>query len=426
MSVTDWRHRIRRVVGFARDRGLIALIGRVFQVIWNPSTLNQELRRTRTRSMRKQYWFLGEDPIGQNPTVDDIRPNTVNWFVPDVGRGSGGHLNVFRFIRYLEEQGFECRVIAIGDAFPKLSPEQLKKDIADWYFPLKAAAFVGAHTAPPAAISFATAWQTAYIVRNFRPTLYRCYFVQDFEPWFSAAGSESVLAEETYRFGFTGITAGSWLAEKLSRDFGMTTHAVGFSYDRDLYVPPEQESMQFDGKRVFFYARPSTPRRGFELGVLVLSEVARRIPDATIVMAGGSLGGYDIPFKHVSNDLVDLDKLPELYGTCSVALVLSFTNLSLLPLELMACGVPVVSNRAPYTEWLLNNDNARLEPATVSALADAVCEILQNQAEAKRLREGGLKAARATDWAVEGRRMGQILKALQTPRMGDARKVEHG
>jgi glycosyltransferase involved in cell wall biosynthesis len=423
MSLVAWQQRVRRARRFARERGFKALIGRVMKVLLNPSSLNRALR---AHSIHKQYWFVLGNPVGQDVPADDIPPNTINWFVPDVGRGSGGHLNIFRFISYLEELGFDCRIIAIGDLYPKLSPEELKKHIADWYLPLQAETFVGAGTAPPAAISFATAWQTAYIVRNFKPTLHRCYFVQDFEPWFSAAGAQSILAEETYRFGFTGITAGSWLAEKLSRDFGMTTHSVGFSYDRTLYSPPAQAARQFDAKRVFFYARPSTIRRGFELGVLVLSEVARRIPDVTIVMAGGSLDSFDIPFKYVDNDIVDLNKLPGLYGTCSVALVLSFTNLSLLPLELMACGVPVVSNRAPYTEWLLNDDNAKLVPATVEALADAICEVLQNRTEAQRLRDGGLKAARATDWAVEGYRMGQILAEVQGRPLPKSNRVEHG
>ncbi|OZI62981.1 glycosyltransferase family 4 protein [Bordetella genomosp. 11] len=426
MSIQAWKNRFSRAVAFSRDRGLKALFVRVFQVVLNPAALDRELRQSLVQDVRKHYWFVQKQAIGQTLPADAIRPNTVNWFVPDVGRGSGGHLNIFRFISYLEEQGFECRIVAIGDNFPNLAPEQLKKDIANWYFPLKAETYVGAHTAPPAAMSFATAWQTAYIVRNFQPTLHKCYFVQDFEPWFAAAGSQSALAEETYRFGFMGITAGSWLADRLKRDYGMTTYPLGFSYARDLYVPPPDESAQLASRRIFFYARPSTPRRGFELGILVLSEVARRMPDVTMVMAGGSLRAYQFPFKFESRDIVKLSDLPQLYGTCSAALVLSFSNLSLLPLELMACGVPVVSNRGPNTEWLLNESNARLEPPTVEALADAICDVLQNPAEAKRLREGGLKAAGATDWATEGLKLGQILQALQASSVPNCGVEQHG
>ena len=40
----------------------------------------------------------------------------------------------------------------------------------------------------------------------------RLYFVQDYEPYFYATSSESMLAENTYRFGFTAITATDTLA----------------------------------------------------------------------------------------------------------------------------------------------------------------------------------------------------------------------
>ena len=232
--------------------------------------------------------------------------------------------------------------------------------------------------------------------------------MQDYEPWFFPAGSLATFAEETYRFGFTGITAGTWLADMLHRDFGMTTHAVSFSYDRELYrVLPRKNP---ETKNIFFYARPNTARRSFELGVLVLAEVAKRHPDAIAVLAGADLSGYEIPFKHTNPGIVDLADLPALYAQCDVGLVLSFSNLSLLPLELMACGVPVVSNRAPCTEWLLSDEIALLERPTVLALANAICTVLENPQEAQRLRAAGLKASAATDWAAEGMKMGKVLQ----------------
>ena len=63
-------------------------------------------------------------------------------------------------------------------------------------------------------------------MRDFRATAKKCYFVQDFEPSFFAPGSEWGFAEDTYRFGFHGITAGHWLADKLRNDYGMPTDPI--------------------------------------------------------------------------------------------------------------------------------------------------------------------------------------------------------
>lgn len=395
--------RARTAVRYGRDNGFDALVALTRQKLRAPTELLAK------RRVIEFYDFVRQHPIGAPIAPGAVDRRTVNWVVPPFGYGSGGHMNIFRFVRHLEAQGFDCRIVVVGDPQP-VSVDQARKQINDWFFPLKAAVYLGMENAPPAHVTIATSWQTAYYVRNFMPTIHRCYFVQDFEPYFYATGAEYAWAEETYRFGFTGITAGTWLKEKLAADYGMRTDSFGFSFDHDLYTPRERREPEV--KRIFFYARPPTPRRAFEMGLLVLDEVARRLPHVKMVFAGWDVSGYHVPFEHLNAGIVGVQDLPDLYSQCDVALVLSFSNLSLLPLELMACGTPVVSNRAPYTEWLLNDDNARLAAPTVEALADALCAVLESPEEAARLRAGGLATAAATDWRHEAQRVGDILRSL--------------
>jgi len=370
--------------------------------------LRKKIKKTSKADIVGYYSFLQQRPVGDAHAA--IPPRSINWVIPMYGRGSGGHLNIIRFAYFLESMGFDCRIIVAEPYSARLTRAIAAEEIRSWYFPLKGPVYLGIENAPPAEITMATGWQTAYPVRNFQATRHKCYFVQDFEPWFYPAGSEAAFAEETYRFGFRGITAGSWLADKLRSEYGMTTSAVGFSYDHDRYKPAPKRLPHI--RRVLFYARPPTPRRAFEMGVLVLQEVVNRLPDIEVVFAGWDVSAYEIRFKHLNLGLVPLDELPDLYTQCDVALVLSFSNASLLPLELMACGTPVVSNRGPFTEWLLNDRNACLAPPTVEDLATAVCEVLENPKEQERLRQGGLEAAAQTSWLSEVERMATILSFL--------------
>lgn len=374
----------------------------------------QKLRSSRGGLLAKNhiiefYDFILHDPVGLPIVPGSVPRTTVNWVVPPFGFGSGGHLNIFRFVQLLEEDGFDCRIVVVGEPQP-LSAEQARKQINDWFFQLKGLVYLGIDSAPPSHVTIATSWITAYYVRRFQSTVHRCYFVQDYEPYFFAAGAEQAWAEETYRFGFTGITAGTWLKDKLAAEFGMRTEAFRFSSDRHLYAPrPRKEP---NVRRIFFYARPPTQRRAFEMGMLVLDEVTHRLPDVQVVFAGWDISNYHIPFSHQNAGTLSLEYLPDLYSQCDVALVLSFTNLSLLPLELMACGTPVVSNRAPCTEWLLNEDNACLAAPTVEGLAEALCTVLEDTAVASRLRQGGFATVATTDWRVEARKVGDILRSL--------------
>jgi O-antigen biosynthesis protein len=359
------------------------------------------------------YSFVLNEEIGSASLAANIPAKTINWIIPPFGFGSGGHLNIFRFIYFLEKEGFDCRVIIVGEPQP-LNSKLAREQISTWFFKLQATVFIGIETAPPAHISVATSWQTAYAVKRFQSTNHRCYFVQDFEPSFYAAGSEYAWAEETYKFGFLGITAGTWLKNKLNTEYGMVCHSFGFSYDRDLYEPLPKKDPAI--KRIFFYARPPTQRRAFELGMLVLDEVVRRLPEVKVVFAGWDVSAYEINYEHLNAGVVSVDKLPDLYSQCDAALVLSFTNLSLLPLEIMACGTPVVSNLAPCTEWLLNDQNCLLAKPTVEALADALCSVISDPKEQIRLRSAGLATAHSTSWEAETARVGLILTSLSQRR----------
>lgn len=405
MSLYIFIRRAKTALSYGKRFGFVALYKLIVQ-----KTRDNTVSSFYKKDVLSFYDFVRQIPSTEKLNPADVSSKIINWVIPPYGRGSGGHLNIFRFISNLEQLGFTCYITIVGKSHIP-SEEQAQNEINEWFLPLNAKVFLGIENSPPAFYTFATGWQTAYDVAACRSTVHRCYFVQDFEPWFYSAGSEYVFAEETYKLGLIGITAGDWLAKKLSTDYGMTTYPVGFSFDRALYKPIPKRDKKI--QRVFFYARPPTSRRAFELGLLVLDEVVKRMPDVKVVFAGWDVSEFVIPFEHLNAGTLSLEALPDLYGQCDVALVLSFSNLSLLPLELMACGVPVVSNTGDHTQWLLNEENSILKKPTVLDLATGVCAVLQTPELADRLRINGIKTAENTDWMVEAQKMASILNSIK-------------
>jgi glycosyltransferase involved in cell wall biosynthesis len=219
---------------------------------------------------------------------------------------------------------------------------------------------------------FATSWETAYPSFRDSSLARRLYFVQDFEPYFYAAGTESVLAENSYRFGFTAITAGGWLSTKLARDYGMTTAHYDFGAD------PASYRLVNTGERteIFFYARPVTERRGFELGMMALALFAEERPEYTINIAGWEVSSYGIEFPFTNLGSMPIDQLNELYNRCAAGLVLSMTNMSLLPLELLAAGVIPVVNDGENNSLVSDNPYIEYTPASPRALADRLIAVV--------------------------------------------------
>jgi O-antigen biosynthesis protein len=357
------------------------------------------------------YDFVITKDAGCLPTTSKVfEEKTINWFIPDFGIGSGGHLNIFRFIQMLEKGGYKSTICIVG-AHRHESPFQARALISEHFFKLQAEVVFGAENLGSSCYSFATSWITAYALKGFSATAHKLYFVQDFEPAFYSHGSEFDFAEETYKFGFTGVCAGNWLATKLQADYGMRCHTIGFSYDRDLYQQTHRREPH--KQRVFCYCRPPTVRRGWESAMLALSLVGQRMPNVEFIFAGWDMGNYHFPYEHLNAGVCKLTELPDLFSQCDAALVFSFTNLSLLPLELMSCGCVVVSNRAPNTEWLLNDANSVLPKSSAPrAIADAIIDVLTDTKKRTDLAARAKKFASSTNWETEGKRLEKVLIGL--------------
>lgn len=334
------------------------------------------------------------------------------WIMSPPGRSGGGHHNIFRFISYLEQAGHTVSIHLYWHNDHAVSVPHIRDMLAETpaYAKVNAPIWLydgAAGVGPNVDAIVATGWETAYPAFLDRSAAQRFYFVQDFEPDFYPTGTESVLAENTYHFGFHGITAGAWLQDRLRRDYGMNCDRFDFSADKQTYFVTNDAPR----KEIFFYARPVTPRRAFELGVLALEEFAKLRPDVTINLAGWDVSGYDLGFEFVDHADMDLDDLNELYNRCAAGLVLSLTNMSLLPLELMAAGVTPVVNDGANNTMVSANPNIRYVPLAPKALARALSEVVDEHAEqspARRIADSLVDK----DWSASGRQMVQAMERV--------------
>ena len=394
------KKRISRGIRVLKNEGFIALNIKALQKLERRQKKQHKITKVNFSFLAKESDVIKADwtkVVAQKVTRQSKKPPyTINWVMSPPGRGSGGHQNIFRFIKYLEDQGHTCRVY-LYSATIHPSVEQVKDILEDSYPKTKAKIswYSGSMDASDAV--FATGWETAYPVLNDPSKARRFYFVQDFEPLFYPVGSEYILAENTYRFKFFGITAGNWLATKLKNDYGMQTQHYDFGSEDELYSYKNSKKR----KEIFFYARPVTARRGFELGIMALEIVAKALPDYTITLAGWDVSNYNIPFKYQNLKTLPLEALNDVYNNCAAALVVSLTNMSLLPLELLACGTIPVVNKGQNNEMVSQNPYIHYADPSPAALAEAIITTVQR----KDIVEYGKKASqsvKSSSWSKAG------------------------
>lgn len=376
----------RRSWRLLRDEGLRTFTGRVFAKL-SSMLIRQSVTSSASHGAvggmlvdiddAAMVDWTEPEPRLQNPVIVASGPLEIAWIMSPPGRESGGHQNLFRFIKFAEEAGHKCSIYFYSTQELSPSIRETRAMVSDSSAYANVDASMQIYSRDSGVKSgthalFATGWETAYPAFLDRSDARRFYFVQDYEPSFYALGSQALLAENTYKFGFHGITAGGWLSHKLSTEYGMTCDSFDFAVDKTHY------SVTNTGKRdeIFFYARPVTARRAFELGILALADFAEMRPDVTINLAGWDVSSWDIPFEYKNLASLDLTELNTVYNRCAAGLVLSLTNMSLLPLELMSSGVAPVVNDGPNNRMVSNNPFIEYVQPAPRALARRLAAVI--------------------------------------------------
>lgn len=288
----------------------------------------------------------------------------IGWIVPGLIIGGGGHRNILRAAYHLESFGHDVRLYFSDTS---MSEVELRKAVREHFYPFGGTVRRFSGRVDDEEVLMATHWSTVALAESVRSQVGEImYFVQDFEPAFYPMGSEYILAENTYRKNLYAITSGPWCAHMLKRDYAMEADSFQFPVDGDIYNPAAAgEEPRI--KRLLFFAKPEMARRCFLIGTMALREFHRIKPEYEILFFGSGSAkqhaqDYSVTYLDVVPTLNDLAKL---YATSAAGLVFSTTNPSLVPYEMMACGLPVVDLNRPGNE--VNYDGRH----DIALLADA-------------------------------------------------------
>ncbi len=298
------------------------------------------------------------------------QPLDVGWVMTPPGAGSGGHTTTFRLVEGLEQAGHTC-VIYLYDRYHGDTSRHL--EVIRQHWPGVRAEVRSARDGIRGTDALvATSWPTAHAVavHGTAPTR-RLYLIQDFEPFFYPRGSDYTLAEDTYRFGFRSIAIGHMVAQVLRAEVGVDAVVAEFGCDTDVYRLVNQ------GERngVVFYAKPDVARRGFRVGALALEEFHRRHPEVEIHLFGDSSASVNFPATR--HGVLTPTDLSALFNRCTAGLALSFTNISLIATEMLACGTIAVVNDSPYARADLDHPAVAWAFPTPVGLADALSQAVE-------------------------------------------------
>ena len=271
----------------------------------------------------------------------NVNEMDIAFIVPNPIKGSGGHRNIYRAVKFLHNKGHKI-TIYYCNSYEKA--DSVKNKVSMWFYDMGNIPFIcysgktGYHD-----VLIATWWVAAYYLKhNTDKTLIPIYLVQDYESSFYPVSAKYVMADNTYRMGFSCICSGRWMGKYLINRYGADAASFQFPVNTDVYNL-KSESTRSNSKKIVFFAKPEMPRRCYEIGMQALYTFSKLKPDVEIVFFGSpEIEPKKIPFKVTCKKLVPtIEDLAELYRSADLGLVFSTTNPSLVPYEMIACGCPV-------------------------------------------------------------------------------------
>jgi len=344
----------------------------------------------------RNFSRYSERPLLRSQSQFDPRHMNLHWVLPDWGVGGGGHMTIFRMVRWLELFGHKCTIW-------RLDPQSDRSDqfahdlIARHYQTIRAdvRSVDDSFFETQADAVIATGWQTAPVVSHAPGFRRRFYFVQDFEPAFYPVGDHSLAAEETYRLDLDCICAGPWLEQKMS-ERGRWARSFHLATDESVYNSHRADAGPLP--KIAFYCRESS-RRAVELGLLALELLAKRGLEFEVHLFGRAAPLFDgAPFAAVHHGVLPPHDLARLYNECLVGMCFSATNYSLIPQEMMACGCAVLeldgeSTRTVFPAGIVSM--ARPHPARI---ADGLERLIRDPEARTRQVEAATKWVSQFSW----------------------------
>lgn len=342
-------------------------------------------------NLRSLLEFEAVELAAPKTSFDPTQLN-IHWVIPDFAAGGGGHMTIFRMVHFLELAGHK-QTIWINHPNLHKSPEAAYETIEKHFQHFSGQVhFVedGLADAEGDIIVATDCWTVLPTIasRNF---IRRFYFVQDFEPSFHPMGANYLVADQTYHEDLDCLCASPWLSALMEEKYGRWARHFWLAADKRIYFTPKERKTN-KKPRIAVYARHFTARRAVELALLALESLTDRGIEFAVDFFGAPLEFDVAPYGFIDHGVASQETLAEIFRSADVGVVFSATNYSLVPQEMMACGLPIVELDGESTRAIFPENTVSLAAPHPTKIANAIVRLLDDEASRK------AQAAAALEW----------------------------
>ncbi len=271
---------------------------------------------------------------------------------------------------------------------------------------------------PDCDVNVATISYSAYAVSRSRKGVPFHYYMH-YEPLVREEGYKKRIIEESYYLPTKKITSSSWLSQQIKERVGQEAAGLVFpAIDHKIFYPRKEKIMERKGRKIKIVSLAKYKWwKGLPDALKAIQIVRDRGYDIDFQTFGAALNRNTLP-KEVRNIKFTFigskinEQLAEFYSDADILISASyFESFPLPPLEAMACGTPVVTTVYGTEDYAFDRKNAMVvEPKKPEQIAEAIIELIENDALYNQLREEGIKTAKSFTWERAAEEIERIFR----------------
>ena len=289
--------------------------------------------------------ILNSNNFGE--VIENKRPESIKEIgiiIFSVRKYAGGTTSILRLATGLANLGYSITYINYGEQRIRELEDNAKFNLKDYKGVFRKASDCGKNDFD---VVIGTSFLAAYKLNDYNA--YKMYFVQDYEPYFFKVNERYFLAKLTYELGFHIVSLGQWNINQINRECRQTPSKldyIDFPYEKSEYQSIHRNYREYSQKKTLTVAAyiKEEGKRIPNIIQYILLNASRQLEKDGIHLDVNFFGLKDSYRPMVGKNLGKLNKseLNSLYQRSDFGLVASMTNISLVPYEMLATGLPVI------------------------------------------------------------------------------------
>ncbi len=266
-------------------------------------------------------------------------------------------------------------------------------------------------------IIVATSWDTVSFAKKFSG--YKMYFVQDYEPYFYSFGELFLLAKKTYEQGLHMVSLGAWNKDMILKNCDVVSplDTIDFPYEKSEYPKSERDYLSYKDKKKFVIA-VYLKYYGKRLPCIIpymLDKVSEYFRKDGIILDIKYFGeAKSFTTKGGTNlGMLNKQELRQLYEEADFGMVASMSNISLIPYEMLATGLPLIEFKDGTFEFFFPKKSAIMTSIDAKDLYDALYDVIHNPEKLVLQQSNAEQYQDNLSWKKTGRQFADLMEAVR-------------